>query len=527
MVRHIFKKDWLLLWPLVVALAAFQGAVAFARFRAGQVPNSLPGVPASLLVILASLLVITLVVHQDPIPGTRQDWLVRPIRRRDLFLSKLLFSVLLVQGPWFVTDLWQGLANGFSLAESLTAAAACAFWVLLAVTVPVLALAALTAGMTETIVAALGVFALLIVPALMGVTAPTAMSGFAWVPSLVRQALLLAAAVGVLILQYRWRRTWTARGLFAGAVVVGVLVRFLPWQTAFTIDQALAASTGDDGSVAVSFVPGGERYRLGAGQGLDDVVEKPEFGAADVAAENQKRRAEGARTVFVPVRVSGLPSDARLLADRSDVTLIGRDGQIVHQGTGNDLELRGTDANDPVHQGIRVPGAIYSRVSTEPLDVHIAYSFTLFRRAATYALAARDGDQRMPGVGWCSTIVNDAGTRVLFRCLQPGERPQCLVVVLEHTPTGQRNPEVSMCAPDYAPYRGHVLPDALSRFMGALPFYDPSGAIRYPVGGPQLAEARVVVTDFRPTSHFVRRIVIPSVRLQDWEPASSVPTWPK
>ena len=84
-----------------------------------------------------------------------------------------------------------------------------------------------------------------------------------------------------------------------------------------------------------------------------------------------------------------------------------------------------------------------------------------------------------------------------------------------------------MCAPDYAPYRGHVLPDALSRFMGALPFYDPSGAIRYPVGGPQLAEARVVVTDFRPTSHFVRRIVIPSVRLQVWEPASSVPTWPK
>ena len=77
-----------------------------------------------------------------------------------------------------------------------------------------------------------------------------------------------------------------------------------------------------------------------------------------------------------------------------------------------------------------------------------------------------------------------------------------------------------MCAPDYSPYPGHLLPDAISRFTGSVPFYDPSGAIRYPVGGPQLADARVVVTDFRPAAHFVRRVVVSAVRLQDWEPAA-------
>ena len=188
------------------------------------------------------------------------------------------------------------------------------------------------------------------------------------------------------------------------------------------------------------------------------------------------------------------------------------------EGVGNDLELRGTSANALVHHGIRVPGAIYNRVKAEPIDVHIDYTFTLFRAAASYAIPARDGDQRMPGIGWCSTMVNDAGTRVLFRCLQPGERPPCLALALEHAPSGQRNPEVSMCAPDYSPYPGHVLPDAVSRFVGSLPFYDPAGSIRYPVGGPQLAEARVVVTDFRPAAHFAKRVVIPAVRLQDWEP---------
>jgi len=522
MVGHILKKDWMLLWPLVAALAALQGLLAFTRFTAGHFLNGLPTVPGSLLELLAAAIIITLVVHQDPIPGVRQDWLVRPIPRRDLFLAKLLFVVVLVQGPMFVTDLLQGLANGFSFGQSAAAAIACAVSILLTLTLPVLAFAALTATMTETFVAAVGVFAVVIVCSigggLVGATAPTTLTGFAWVPVLMREALLLVAAGGVLVLQYRWRRTWAARALFAAALLIGQFASFLPWRTAFRLEQLLTASSGNDHGIAVAFTPGAGRFRPAPGQGLDDVEEKPGMGPVDVAEENRRRRAEGALTVFLPLRVSGLIPESRLLADRSQVTVIGRDGRPVYQGTGNGLELRATTADATIHQGIRVPGALYSRVKGELVDVHLDYSFTLFRTNAAYALAARDGDQRMPGIGWCATKVNDAGNRVLFRCLQPGERPSCLAVVLEHTPTRQRNPEVSLCVPDYTPYPGHTFPDALSRFGGTLPFYDSSGLVRYPVGGPQLSEARVVVTAFQPMAHFVRRVVIPAVRLQDWEP---------
>ena len=99
--------------------------------------------------------------------------------------------------------------------------------------------------------------------------------------------------------------------------------------------------------------------------------------------------------------------------------------------------------------------------------------------------------------------------------------PSCLAVVLEHTPTRQRNPEVSLCAPEYSPYPGHTLPDALSRFAGRLPFYDPSGLVRYPVSGPQLPEARLLVTSFQPAEHVFRRLVIPGVRLENWEPQTN------
>jgi hypothetical protein len=521
MVWHILKKDWTLLWPLVTALAVLQGLLAWGRFAGGPFLNGFTLVPVSLFVLLATVIVITLVVHQDPIPGVCQDWLVRPIPRRDLFLAKLLFVVVLVQGPMFVTDLLQGLANGFSFAQSAGAAVAFAMRMLLTLSLPVLAFATLAASVMETIVAALGVLAVviafLIVPAVIGVRDPTQLTGFAWVPSMVREMALLVAAAGVLLLQYRWRRTWSARVLFTVALLIGQCASFLPWEATFGLERSLTAGSRDDNRVAVAFAPGMGRFRPAPGQGLDDIQEKPGVGPADVAEENQRRRAEGARTVFLPVRVSGMGPDSRLLADRSDVRVISRDGRTLYHGTGNDLEVRATDAEAAVHQGVRVPGALYSRLNGELVDVQLDYSFTLFRPSATYALPARGGDQRMPGIGWCATKVDDAGTRVLFRCLQAGEAPSCLAVVLEHTPTRQRNPEISLCAPDYSPFPGHTLPDALYRFGGRVPFYDPSGLARYPVGGSQLSEALVLVTSFQPTAHFVRRVVISAVRLQDWE----------
>jgi hypothetical protein len=39
---------------------------------------------------------IAALVHQDGLVGVRQDWLERPIRRRDLFAAKVLFVVLAV-----------------------------------------------------------------------------------------------------------------------------------------------------------------------------------------------------------------------------------------------------------------------------------------------------------------------------------------------------------------------------------------------------------------------------------------------
>jgi len=88
---------------------------------------------------------------------------------------------------------------------------------------------------------------------------------------------------------------------------------------------------------------------------------------------------------------------------------------------------------------------------------------------------------------------------------------------LENPATGQRNPALRGCQPNYAPYVGQVVYDAVGRTGMNLPFRDPAGLAKYPVSGAQLKQARAVLRVYREQEHFTRRLVIPEVRFSDWE----------
>ena len=62
-----------------------------------------------------------------------------------------------------------------------------------------------------------------------------------------------------------------------------------------------------------------------------------------------------------------------------------------------------------------------------------------------------------------------------------------------------------------------LFPDSLWRFAGTLPFRDSAGLGHYPVDGSMLREAEAVMRVYEPTDHFERTLVIPELRLSDWE----------
>src|ERR1700691_4847458 len=126
MVWHIFKKDWKLLWLFVITVASLHWIAAFITFELGlfsedpmleMLSDAVP-----ILAFFGSMFLIAAIVHLEAIPGTRQDWLTRPIPRGSLLLEKFLFMVIVVEGPIFVGNLFQGLANGFSWRSSLLSA---------------------------------------------------------------------------------------------------------------------------------------------------------------------------------------------------------------------------------------------------------------------------------------------------------------------------------------------------------------------------------------------------------------------
>ena len=159
MIWRIFRKDWSLLWPLVAAGAAAQ-AIGAVLWWIRDHPNqdyALQGLAQlfPLAALLSAAIVCVAVVQNDAIPGDREDWLARPIRRGDLLAAKLLFMLLAVAGPIAQVSTAVGLANGFSFAASAGAALARSLVVVVQICLPAMLLGAMTRTMVEALLGAM------------------------------------------------------------------------------------------------------------------------------------------------------------------------------------------------------------------------------------------------------------------------------------------------------------------------------------------------------------------------------------
>lgn len=544
MAWHIFRKDLVLLWPMVVLVALAQvgmDALAFAMDAAPQSPYLRPftqlAVPA---VLLAIVFTIALAVQQEPLPGNRQDWLVRPIRRRDLLAAKLLFVALAVQAPMLLVDLVQLLAHGFAFGAAIRGAAARNLLIFVTVCLPALAFAAMTRTLGQFIaagvayfIATVAVVILISVAARLAgqeqVTNPIVWTGVAWIPqTAARIALAVGATLAVLLL-YLGRRVVLARGVFPAFALLSVLTGLLPWSWIFAAQQAAqAAPAGPPMTLAVD--PAAPRYRPAPGESADTYtagagqVQLRGRATADVPAESRARGARGDVTVYAPLRITGLPPGARPWIDRAMIRLKAADGHVVFEGRGDDLKLQDIAAPGPLqaYEAIRIPGLAYERAKDQPLTLELEVFLTILAPRPALTVAALGADARLlPGLGRCTSGRDSDGDEIELRCLTPANPPSCLSAALADPGTGRRNPDALICAPNYTPYATRSFPDPLSRYEVEVPFRDRLGLGTYPVGADRLATARVVLTRYEASAHLVKRASASGVRLADWTAGSA------
>jgi len=509
LIWRILRKDWAQLWPLVAILAGTQFANAAFWFALGpfEEPRGLvvAAQMVSYLVLLGVAVLITATVQQDVLIGVSQDWLVRPVRRGALLCAKLLFVMIGVHAPMLLADFAHGAAAGFPLRATIAAALSRSAYNAIILDLPVFAIAALTRTMVQAAATMLAIWFVVAVGIAAGfllrggAPPPFAASGIQWMTPTFWSALALCAATMIIRLQYHYRATSCARAIMWGTVLLAPLLSFSTWAAAFSVQRFLSADPAIAQPIDLSF--------------------EPRLGRAPIEAAPTS-----AGTVQLPLRMSGLASGTIVMSDRAFIRLVGRDGTTLYGGRttanigyGDDFPVS-TDSAATLwlYQRIAIPERIYKLVRAQDVRAEIDYSLTLFRLEATSTLAALNGEVRSRAFGWCRTAVDADGDDIELGCTKTGGAPTCVTIALENPRNGRRNPETPYCEPDYAPLRPHILPDAMSHLGAGIKFQDLQQLAKYPVDGPQLADARVSLKSYEPAAHFTRHLVIPSIRLSDW-----------
>ena len=219
LVMHVFRKDALRLrWPVLLSIGLVCAWAAAESLQSDASPGWL-GATLQPLVSLVWLYLVARVVQEEALASDRQDWLTRPYSRLGLALSKAVFVLVFVHGPYVLgcaAILW---VRGFAPWEQVGALLARQAVVAAAITVPAAAVASVTRTFAQFCA---GVFVLLLGGFAIVVGKPwiTMDAVRRWLGA----AMLCGAGVGVLSLQYRWRRTLLAGSvgacvaLFAGAL---------------------------------------------------------------------------------------------------------------------------------------------------------------------------------------------------------------------------------------------------------------------------------------------------------------------
>jgi hypothetical protein len=522
-----FKKDWRLLWPMAALVTAIQIGLEWAVFRAGLFSED-PAAgtllrPLTLAWFCGIAALCAAVVHQDALPGVDQDWLIRPVARIRLLISKLWFVAVTIIVPMLVLNLWDAFAAGFPARTSLEAILAKEAFVFVCFLIPVMSLASTTRSLAELVITA----AALVVVFAVGISlstlllgsdwCPTCNSGVSWLQHLGQHVGILIGAASMLYLQYKARRTESARAL----AVVGTLCLVfaqLPWSAAFALQRWMtgAADVGQSASAVTLNLDNGRPGLAGAdlparADNMRQSIQLLMRGRLDQAAQNLRRGSRPDRaavTADAAIRVGGVSTDELLLADRADFALLGGDGKSLYRGnTAGSLATlltaypgRSADWSGVGYQSIDVPDKTFRALNSASI-LQMRLSLTLLRTAVEYKLPALDGELRTAELGRCATEADK--NAVYLRCTTIADAPFCYSATLVAA-DGRHNPEVLKCTPDYRPGLPTFL-NALNAYGVDLPLQDHSGTV-FEIGRAQLEESYVRIKLYRVRSHFTREL---------------------
>jgi hypothetical protein len=362
-VRHIFAKDVRhLRWPLAVWLAIVVGriaataAISALTFSGGAVQIAVENVSALLTFVdvLMLVLIISWLVHDEPLIGADAFWLTRPIHPGRLMTAKLAFAALfLVVAPVLGQSLGVALVMR-TAGDAVRVLPVILFTQMLWVTV-LLAFATLTPSLNRFLFTmAGGVAAILVALSLNTTLLFMIAEGSSYHESIVPDTtasvvgmwLLLAAMLAAVASQY-WTRRSTQGWLIAIAgVIVSLSAGSLwPWPIGTSVEPEPGAWSHDTTRVAAAIDRNADPY---------------------VSDGFMFRRASAKKQVAMPIHLTGvLPgysSESTAVRGRLEFP----DGHVLESSQGISVPVHREGGDDPFDYATRLQAVLGVRLLSPP-----------------------------------------------------------------------------------------------------------------------------------------------------------------
>jgi hypothetical protein len=401
-VLHILKKDIRHLWPEILAslaLTAIFVNIYPYNWVTGYQASRLPNVVANAMTVLVPVswwVMITRLIHDEPLVGERQFWITRPYQWQKLLTAKFLFLVAFLYLPFFIA---QGLLlreAGFHLLSYLPGLFFNLLLVTLILIIPISAVATVTSGFATSAFVLLGmvvyIAGLVAVSSLLPLYDTTSTN----VGDIVL-IVLCSLYIGAILVQYATRNLRLSQWLLVAAVAVGGISAF-PWPGSALVHVEYPLSSAG--------VPPPVRLEFNS----DSSPHVIPFGG------NEKEF-----LLQFPLTVSDVAAGTAVRANTVSITIAAPNG--IHwssywQSYGEYFTSTGsTSAVD-----VRVSRAFLEKVKDLPVQVRITFAVSRVRAGATRQAIIGDEEFTIPDGGICSQPGDDYTSSIACRFPMRGPR---------------------------------------------------------------------------------------------------------
>lgn len=481
------------MWPLaliVVLLPVLRSDFVLQNLRNDNLRAGTIGVS-----VLATMLLIISVMHQDASAGVREDWLTRPIPRWTMVTAKLVFIAALVYVPGVATDFVSALADGRSVGEAVTRATSVSHGALGAM-LAVVAFAAVTSTLLEAAGALVALMvAALVVQAVSGSVLPDGkgilVAGAEWpsfAPAIYLPTLIAAP---VLWLQYGRRRTLLARAIVAGACMAALVPVLTPPAAMFDVLRLLNPATDAARTAGAALAPGC----------FPRIITETESGAISDEARRLWDSDQRAKAGFRPIAFSttvaptGVPGGWKAMIGYAQAFLVDASGRLLHRLQGSNAvfgRVDGVDASVSATHFWLASRNAYEDAQRRSARLRLKYFVSLLEPTASAEIGVNDRRQYVTGFGYCSTVPDASPDAVSIDCFMRGRRP-ALVAARWSEATAARE---TMTRPDYTPAALQIMSApyrlTLSRLRGSraagvtLTAYEARAHVEMSVDAPSL-----------------------------------------